>query len=118
MTGLISIIWNNVHDCWLTRNGAKHGTDAASKEIARQEEAKREITHLYGLRQQMLPSDRELLYNSPEEHFVRDPTSRGMRQWINTWKHVVLRGVNMSKKRGLQGQGGRTQNIRNYMSNG
>ena len=81
------------------------------------EEAHREITHLYGLRQQMLPCDREHLYENTEEHFEKDPTARGLRQWIKTWKPVLLRGINASKKRGLHGRQSTTCNIRDWLVN-
>jgi hypothetical protein len=84
LQGIITIIWQHVSKEWETRNKARHGHDAATQEMARFEQAKRETIEIYATRNEILPE-----YNSLEEHFAAEPTSRGLRQWLDTWQSTV-----------------------------
>jgi hypothetical protein len=89
LQGIILIIWRHVHKEWETRNKARHGHNAATQETARLEQAQRETAEIYATRNEILPEYQDVLYDSIEQHFAAEPTSRGLRQWLDTWQSTV-----------------------------
>ena len=116
VTGAIKIIWDQVIDCWEERNNKKHGIDRITAERALAEQAEREIRLLYSQRRHILPRDNDLIYETAEEHLEQEPTARGRRQWLLTWKPVIKQGIEFAKKHGLVTRRFRTTDIRDYMS--
>jgi hypothetical protein len=90
LQGIITIIWQHVHQEWETRNKARHGHDAETQEIARLEQAQRETAEIYATREQINPEYQDVFYDSLEEHFQAEPTALGLRQWLNTWQLTVV----------------------------
>jgi hypothetical protein len=90
LQGIITIIWQHVHQEWETRNKARHGHDAETQEIARLEQAQRETAEIYATREQINPEYQDVFYDSLEEHFEAEPTALGLRQWLNTWQLTVV----------------------------
>ena len=83
------MIWKNVYATWVTRNSVRHGVDATSREAVLAEMAMKQTEELYSLRHEVLPRDRDLFYTSLEEHHQKEPTSKGLIQWLNTWEPVL-----------------------------
>ena len=110
--GLISLFWKHLHSNWIERNQALHGADATLQEASKLNQAKREISLIYSLRNQTLPSDRFMFYTTPQHHFEQEPTSRQIRQWITTWHPVILSSIQRSKNLGITG----TSSICSYFS--
>lgn len=102
VTGLITLIWTHLYNNWAERNKDKHGSDATTQELALLHQAQQEITATYALKHRVLPRDRDVFYDSPTHHFTQEPTSKKLRQWINTWKPTILRSVAACEKQGLQ----------------
>jgi hypothetical protein len=88
--GVTSVVWKHVRKEWETRNSARHGIDDVTKEKARIEQAQREIVTMYEIKNDVLPRDRELFYATTEEHFEKETSSLALRQWLSTWKPVLL----------------------------
>jgi hypothetical protein len=106
------LFWKHLHINWLARNDDLHGVDAVSREAALVTLAQQETTTIYSLRDQVLPRDRELFYATLDIHFQKEPSSRGLRQWLFTWKPVILQSVKDSKRLNTA----RTRSIRTYFS--
>ena len=48
---------------------------------------------LYALRAGVLPRDRDVFYPSIDIHKIKEPSATGLRQWLNTWKPVILQSI-------------------------
>jgi hypothetical protein len=112
VSGVNQIIWKHVYQTWENRNAAQHGVDAASREIALAEMARRETAALYDVRDTVLPRDHDLFYSSLEEHHIHEPTSRGLNQWLTTWQPVIRQSIKTATKLGTRGMA----SIRQYIS--
>ena len=88
--GVTSVVWKHLRKEWETQNSARHGIDDETKEKARIEQAQREIVTMYEMKNDVLPRDRELFYATTEEHFEKETSSLALRQWLSTWKPVLL----------------------------
>jgi hypothetical protein len=110
--GVTTIMWKHIRKEWETRNSARHGIDDVTKELARIEQAKREIVSMYELKDEVLPRDRELYYETTEAHFEREKTSLALRQWLSTWKPVLLK----SHKTHTQPRHDRWNSIRRHLA--
>ena len=100
VVGIAHILWAHLFDLWEIRNSVKHGVDATSREAALAERARRETAALYDIRDNVLPRDRDLFYTTLEDHWAAESSSRGLRQWVNTWKPVILRSVKDNERQG------------------
>ena len=106
----IEIIWGHVYTTWEIRNAALHGVVESAQELARIETAKRETEAVYEIREDVLPRDHDVFYATLEEHYEQEPTSRGLRQWLLTWKPTLLQSAKQAVTFGTQGM----VNIQNY----
>jgi hypothetical protein len=97
------IIWKHVYGAWETRNDAQHGVDSASREVALATMARKQTAALYTIRDEVLPRDRSLFYSSLDEHHQREPTARGLNQWLSTWQPVILQSVKDATRMGTRG---------------
>ena len=93
LTATINLIWLHVFTLWTRRNQDLHGDSPETIETAAYEQAKREVLALYALKHQVPPSDVILFYDTPELHFSIDTTSLALRNWLNTWRPVILRSA-------------------------
>ena len=93
ITGVIQIIWKHVSQNWDTRNADLHGVDAAMRESAKYAQAQRETEEIYSQCSLVQPRDRDVFYSNTNEHFEKEPTACGVRQWLNTWKPLLLRSI-------------------------
>ena len=103
VTGITSVIWKNIYVLWDERNGQQHGIDAIAKENKLNEMALKQIEELYNHKKDVLPRHQELFYDTLEQHQAKEPTSKGLRQWIRTWEPVLLKSVEDAKKFGTRG---------------
>ena len=110
ITGLIQIIWNHVYHNWEARNADLHGVDAATRESAQYVQAQRETEEIYSQCSLVQPRDRDVFYSNTNEHFQEEPTDHGLRQWLNTWKLLLLRSIQDSTATGTH----RTHSIRDF----
>jgi hypothetical protein len=103
VSGITQIIWKHVYEAWLLRNDAQHGVDTATREIALATMARKQTAALYEIRADVLPRDHSLFYSNIEEHHEREPTSRGINQWLTTWQPVILQSVKEAVRLGTRG---------------
>ena len=111
VTKVISIMWTHVCKEWDLRNSHQHGIDAETREVKLVEQAIKQTAALYEIRDNVLPRDKQYFYESITEHHEKEPTSRGLRQWLSTWEPVLLRNAQESAKLGTRGM----DSIANYM---
>ena len=94
LSNIIVTIWNRVHTEWNTRNAARHGKDDATRQALKLELARREISHLYTLKNRCLYRDRTtIFFSSPEIHFQRQPKYHQLRAWIDSQEPVIKDSV-------------------------
>jgi hypothetical protein len=110
VTKTTELIWHQLYVMWEVRNGTLHGIDQSSIEVARLEKAKRETEALYLVKDSVLPRDSELFYRSLSEHYEQETTSRGLRQWLRTWKPTILKSVKDATRLSTRGM----TSIRNH----
>ena len=93
ITGVIQIIWKHVYQTWDAKNADLHGVDAATRESAKYAQAQRETEEIYSQCSLVQPQDRDVFYSNANEHFQKEPRAHGLRQWLNTWKPLLLRSI-------------------------
>lgn len=93
---IVLVLWKHIHQNWLDRNNDLHGADHATREAVLVAQAQAEILELYGQRHLVLPRGRDLFYPSLAHHFTAEPTSRGLRQWLLTYKSLILKSIKLS----------------------
>ena len=93
ISSTITIIWHHVHRLWLQRNNDIHGDTPQSIEASAYSQAQREVLEVYSLRSQVQSADSVLFYDSPQVHFTYATTSIQLRNWLNTWRPVILRSA-------------------------
>ena len=108
--GVIQIIWNHVYHNWEARNADLHGVDAATRESVQYIQAQRETEEIYSQCSLVQPRDRDVFYSNTNKHFQKEPTARGLRQWLKTWKPLLLRSIQDVIATGTH----RTHSIRDY----
>ena len=87
ITEVTQIIWNHVYSNWEARNADLHGIDATMCEQAQYTQAQRETDEIYSQRQ---PRDWDVFYSNTNEHFQKESMARRLKQWLNTWKPLIL----------------------------
>ena len=110
ITGVIQIIWNHVHHNCEARNADLHGVDMATRESAQYVQAQRETEEIYSQCSLVQPRDRDVFYSNTNEHFQKEPMARGLRQWLSTWKPLLLRSIQNSIAMGTH----RTHSIHDF----
>jgi hypothetical protein len=77
---LVKLMANSSFRLWELRNGCRHGTDDATKQQAKKDQAHRELRCLYLQRENVLPQDTKLFRETVDIHLL-DTTSQ-IRDWI------------------------------------
>ena len=101
---LIRLFASESFRLWELRNGCRHGTDASSRAFASAELAKRQLTALYSLKEQMLPQDRIIFRSSLATHLTE--TTQQIRSWITHNTKLISTSVKRAisqAKLGTQG---------------
>ena len=93
---LIFTYWNKL---WDTRNQDLHGKDTSTRAKATKDQAIKGLNRLYTNRQKVLQQDTSLFFPSLEDHKLLP--SHSIRQWINTYQHLILRSAKDAKTKSL-----------------
>ena len=93
ITGVTQIIWNHVYSNWEARNADLHGIDATIRERAQYTQAQWETEEIYSQRSLVQPCDRNVFYSNTNEHFQKESTAHWLKQWLNTWKPLILHSI-------------------------
>ena len=93
LIGIITVIWTHIHENWETWNEAHNGTDTSAQESAKYEIMKQEMMALYKHCHKVVPRDRDIFFTTTEEHFAQEPMSKGIQEWLNTWKPILLQSI-------------------------
>ena len=68
---IMEVIWQQWDVLWKERNDIQHGTDPASRRLIRTQQALTELRHIYNRKHLYVPSDRNLLFETYEEHAAK-----------------------------------------------
>ena len=93
ITGVTQIIWTHVYSNWEARNADLHGIDATMHEQAQYAQAQWEMEEIYSQRSLVQPCNCNVFYSNTNEHFQKESTAQGLKQWLNTWKPLILRSI-------------------------
>ena len=93
ITGVIQIIWKHVYYNWEAKNADLHGVDAATCKSAQYAQAQQETEEIYSQCSLVQPRDRDVFNSNTNEHFQKEPTAHGLKQWLNTWEPLLLRSI-------------------------
>ena len=88
---LNNFMMNSSHQMWLLRNKGRHGHDHQTQRAKVLEQAHRDVTRLYELKDQVLQQDRDLFCASLELHLTQ-PLSQ-LRNWLSLNKTMILQSV-------------------------
>jgi hypothetical protein len=72
---------------WDARNSDHHSRDTASQNLARRDQALRELDALYSLKDSVLHRDRSIFFDNIQDHYQK-PT-HAIRQWLNTYQPLI-----------------------------
>ena len=93
ITGVTQIIWNHDYSNWEARNADLHGIDATMREPNQYAQAQRETEEIYSQCSLVQPCNRDVFYSNTNEHFQKESRARGLKQWLNTWKPLILQSI-------------------------
>ena len=93
ITRVIQIIWIHVYYNWEARNADLYGVHAAMHELAQYAQAQWETEEIYSQRSLVQPQDWDVFYSNTSEHFQKETTACGLKQWLNTWKPLLLQSI-------------------------
>ena len=82
------------------------------REQAQYAQAKWETEEIYSQCSLVQPCDRDVFYSNTNEHFQKESTARGLKQWLNTWKPLILRSIQEGTAMGTN----HDHSIRDYFS--
>ena len=63
------------------------------REQAQYAQAQRETEEIYSQRSLVQPRDQDVFYSNTHEHFQKESTARGLKQWLNTWNPLLLQSI-------------------------
>ena len=87
---------------WSTRNTIKHGTDITSRKAITRERTLNEMAALYNLKDEVLARDRDIFYDTIDQHINKAATSQ-LQNWISTWRPTILTSVKHAKSWAIKG---------------
>ena len=93
ITGVTQIIWNHVYSNWEARNSDLHGIDATMYKQAQYTQAQWETEEIYSQCSLVQPQDGDVFYSNTNEHFQKESTAHRLKQWLNTWKPLILQSI-------------------------
>jgi hypothetical protein len=100
---IIATLWNQWFEVWELRNGDVHGRDASTREIAKKNQATRELRALYRVRDQVLAEDGSIFRENAETHLAEFAHSTSIRNWLATNKPHILASIEQAKTQALVG---------------
>jgi hypothetical protein len=109
-TAIITVIWAEWRKMWKMRNGIIHGHDTESRAKIQRLEAERNLHSVYTNRNNMLPSTREVLFDTMAEHLTH--STRSITNWYTTYAPTIKASIRTAKQRALRG----VRSIRSYFA--
>ena len=70
---LLRVIWKNIRELWDIRNKYEHGEDSSQKAHLAREKLLNELKAVYADKANVLATDRDMFYESPEQHLQHRP---------------------------------------------
>ena len=62
-------------------------------ELAQYAQAQRETEEIYSQHSLVQPRDWDVFYSNTNKHFQKESTAHGLKQWLNTWKPLMLQSI-------------------------
>ena len=90
IAAMIRLFFEKSHNLWLLRNGKRHGNDQQTRQAARRETYRREITSLYSLA--LLPADAKVYFKDDLEELL-DKDLITQRSWLTTHRQLIKKAA-------------------------
>lgn len=100
-TRVITVIWAQFAIVWESRNSVVHGHDASSRSKIRRDMAQNQVKRIYRQRQNLLPRDRDFLFDDIADHLKNTTTS--LLNWVATYKPLFKDSIKRAKKNSTKG---------------
>ena len=110
---VLNHVWEAWFLIWEARNAKVHGVDAASRAAAARGKIERRVRALYARKLELMPRDRDLLYDTVDEHLERSTTTQ-LTNWYNTYSPVFVASFRESASRAVRG----VRSIATYFTRG
>ena len=63
------------------------------REQAQYAQTQRETEEIYLQRSLVQPRDWDVFYSNTNEHFQKESMAHGLKQWLNSWKQLILQSI-------------------------
>jgi hypothetical protein len=91
-TILIDTLWKSFRQLWDQRNGKVHGVDNSTRAKLQKEKAHRELIALYVLRDQTQHCDRDIYYDTAQDHL--DAHNVGsLKNWLRVYQPLIKHSI-------------------------
>jgi hypothetical protein len=97
---ILSFVFTEWVTLWEARNKAVHGIDKSTRVQSKHSQALRELEILYSHRHNVLQRHRSLFYDNLAVH--QEQPTRSIRQWLNSYKDLLLHSLKEAKIKSLQ----------------
>ena len=96
---VLSMILDHWRKLWKLRNEHKHRKDTTSRRKIKKALEIVELNHIYNKRKTYLAKDKELLFNSIEDHLQHIPNT--LTEWLKMHRRIFIQSENHAKKYSL-----------------
>jgi hypothetical protein len=97
VSGIVATVWKLWIEVWEDRNGEVHGRDATTREIAKKEQAMREVRAIYRYKELVCAEDRSLFRNNADIHLAEFSHSSAIINWVAIHKPLVIASMAQAK---------------------
>jgi hypothetical protein len=100
---IITHTWGKWLKLWTERNQVCHGLNKSSRMTLQRELALAELAEIYTNRNNLLPQERELRYETMEEHIQRRGHLSTLQNWLNSHRELFQASIKEAQRRSIQG---------------
>ena len=87
----LDILWQSVFDIWSYRCNQRHSSSLLQHENELRRQVRLQITELYSLRHQVLPTDRHIFHDNLSDHLNQNTTN--LQAWLSNHQHYLRQSV-------------------------
>lgn len=98
-TRIITILWKQFDAVWEMRNLVIHGHDQSTQANIKRAKAQNRVRRIYLQRQNMLPRDRDFLFDTVDEHITMPTTA--LLNWLSTYQPLFKDSIKRAKKNAI-----------------
>jgi hypothetical protein len=97
VSGIIATLWKKWFELWEDRNGEVHGRDAKTREMAKKDQAIREVRAIYRYKDLVCAEDCSIFRQTVDIHLAEFSNSLAITNWVAIYKPWVIASVEQAK---------------------